>query len=84
MTREQILKDALVARDQEFLGYQINIDNYRLAIEKIKTEYSGNEDLRLFLEDIQQRLEEESRQQLRCKIIRDVIAAQVAQFSLDQ
>lgn len=84
MTREQILKDALVARDQELLGYQINIDNYRLAIEKIKSDHPGNEDLRLFSEDIQRRLEEESRQQLRCKIIRDVIAAQVAQFSLDQ
>lgn len=84
MTREQILKEALIARDQEILGYQINIDNYQLAIQEITDNYPENLDLKDFLNELQQRLTEELRQQLRCKIIRDVIAAQVSQITLNQ
>jgi hypothetical protein len=77
LTKQQILSEALIARDQELLGYQINIDNYTLAIEKITNEYPNNEDLQVFKNELQMRLEEELRQQLRCKIIRDIIALQV-------
>jgi hypothetical protein len=78
MTKQTILTDALQGRDQELLTYQINIDNYRLAIAKISAEYADNEDLQAFSADLQSRLDQELTQQLRCKIIRDVIADQLA------
>lgn len=34
-TREEILASSLTAREQEVMHYQINIDNYTLALEEI-------------------------------------------------
>lgn len=34
-TREEILKSSLDARIQEVMHYQINVDNYRIALEEI-------------------------------------------------
>jgi hypothetical protein len=34
-TRDEILKSSLDARTQEVMHYQINIDNYRIALEEI-------------------------------------------------
>lgn len=80
MTRTEILFSALEGRDAELLGYQINIDNYTLAIAKIEADYADNEDLVAFRDDLQARLDEEKRQQLRCQIIRDVIADQLSEL----
>ena len=77
MNKLDILAPALEGRDQELLGYQINIDNYILAIAKINADYADNEDLIAFRDELQGRLDEELRQQLRSKIIRDVIADQL-------
>ena len=68
----------LEGRDQELLGYQINMDNYILAIEKINSQYADNDDLLAFRDELQVRLDEERRQQLRSQNIRDVIADQLA------
>lgn len=81
MTKSQILQSALEGRDQELLTYQINIDNYTLAIAKIEADYPDNEDLAVFKIDLQERLAEEKRQQLRCRVIRDVIANQLTEIS---
>lgn len=83
MTKHSILSPALEGRDQELLSYQINIDNYTLAIAKIDAEYPDNEDLATFKKELQERLVEERRQQLRCRIIRDVIADQLAEQSIE-
>jgi hypothetical protein len=83
MNKLSILGPALEGRDQELLGYQINIDNYVLAIAKINAEYAGNDDLFAFRDELQSRLAEERRQQLRSRIIRDVIADQVAQLTTE-
>jgi hypothetical protein len=83
MNKLSILTPALEGRDQELLGYQINIDNYVLAIEKINTHYADNDDLIAFRDDLQTRLDEERRQQLRSKVIRDVIADQVSQLTIE-
>lgn len=80
MTRTDILSSALEGRDAELLGYQINIDNYSHAIAEIEQNYPDNDDLALFKAELQERLAEERRQQLRCKVIRDVIAAQLAEL----
>jgi hypothetical protein len=77
MNKTDILTQALEARDNEILGYQINIDNYRLAIAKIQAEHPENADLAEFRADLEARLAEELRQQLRMRIIRDVIADQL-------
>jgi hypothetical protein len=78
-----ILAPALEGRDAELLGYQVNIDNYVLAIAKIEQDYADNDDLIAFRDDLQTRLDEERRQQLRCQVIRDVIAEQVAQLTIE-
>ncbi len=80
MTKLSILLPALEGRDQELLTYQINIDNYRLAIAKISADHADNEDLLAFRDELQTRLDEELRQQSRARIIRDVIADQVAEL----
>jgi hypothetical protein len=81
MNKLPILAPALEGRDQELLGYQINIDNYVLAIARINAVYADNEDLLAFRDELQTRLDQERRQQLRSQIIRDVIADQVAQLN---
>ena len=81
MNKLSILTPALEGRDQELLGYQINIDNYILAIEKINANYADNDDLIIFKDELQARLDEELRQQLRSRVIRDVIADQLAQLT---
>ena len=83
MNKLSILTPALEGRDQELLGYQINIDNYVLAIEKINSQYADNDDLIAFRDELQTRLDEERRQQLRCRIIRDVIADQLDQLAIE-
>lgn len=83
MNKLDILAPALEGRNQELLGYQINIDNYILAIAKINADYADNEDLIAFRDELQGRLDEELRQQLRSKIIRDVIADQLAQLTTE-
>lgn len=76
--KQQILQSALEGRNADVLSYQINIDNYTLAIARIDAEHQGNDDLAMFREELQQRLAEEKRQQLRTIIIRDVIADQLS------
>jgi hypothetical protein len=84
MNKLSILTPALEGRDQELLTYQINIDNYRLAIAKINADYPDNDDLLVFRDELQARLDEELRQQLRARIIRDVIAEQVTELSTQE
>jgi hypothetical protein len=84
MNKLSILTPALEGRDAELLGYQINIDNYRLAIAKINADYPDNDDLLAFRDELQTRLDEERRQQLRSRVIRDVIAEQVAELSTQE
>jgi len=75
MNKQDILKQALDARDQEVLGYQINIDNYRLAIEHIKA--SGDKDLDEFLDQLNGLLASELLEQKKAKVMQAVIAQQI-------
>lgn len=77
MNKKEILSQALVTRDQEILGYQINIDNYRLAIEHINK--NGDPDLNEFKMKLEQLLSSEILEQKKAKVIRDVIALQLEQ-----
>jgi hypothetical protein len=83
MTITEILATNLAARDEEVLGYQINIDNYRLAIAKIAIEHTGDSALDQAMQEFAQQLEESLQQniieQRKAIIIRDVIADQLAE-----
>lgn len=77
-TREEILKSSLNARVQEIMHYQINIDNYTIALEKIsnlpddeRIEMSG------FAEQLSALLSSEKMEQKKSKIMLAVIQQQV-------
>ena len=75
MNKQEVLQSALEGRNQEIDGYQINIDNYVLAIKHIET--SGDVDLFPFKEQLTALLQSETLEQKKAKVIRDVIASQL-------
>lgn len=79
MTREEIIASALKAREQEVMHYQINIDNYALALEEIdllppseRAEVSG------FRDQLSNLLKSEILEQKKAKIMLNVMKRQVA------
>lgn len=77
-TRNEIITAALKGREQEVLGYQINIDNYTRALEKIsllsaddRAELSG------FTEQLRTLLTSEKLEQKKAKIMLEVLQEQV-------
>ena len=70
--RKEILTAALEARVKEVTEYQVNIDNYRLAIEKI----GDDEELRPFKQQIQALLTSSLLEQRKAQIMLDVIRSQ--------
>lgn len=83
MNTSEILTANLAAREDEVVGYQINIDNYRLAIAKIAIEHTGDSLLDQAMQEFAKQLEESMQQniieQRKAIIIRDVIADQLAE-----
>lgn len=81
MTRDKILQTALAARDEEIENYQINIDNYTLAIGVINAEHTGTSEMdvamRQFAVQLDELLTSSLIEQRKAQIIRDVIAAQL-------
>lgn len=77
-TREEILIEALKAREQEIMHYQINIDNYTIALEKI-SQLSADEraELSEFSERLRNLLSSEKLEQKKAKIMLEVIKQQV-------
>lgn len=80
MNKLETLKAALAGREQEIAEYQINIDNFALAIAKIQKEHAGKRGMREFSKDLKKRLEEGKTEQLKSIIIRDVLAEQIAEL----
>lgn len=80
MNKLETLKTNLEARINEVGEYQINIDNYTLAIAKIESEYAGNSAIVEFGERLKEMLEQHKIEQLKAIIIRDVIADQLAEL----
>jgi hypothetical protein len=75
MTKNEILSQSLIAREQEILGYQINIDNYTLAIEHIKS--TGDSDLNDFLKKLESLLESEKLEQKKAMVMHHVVKQQL-------
>ena len=76
MDKQEILTQALAARQQEIMHYQINIDNYTLAIEHITA--SGDADLDSFKQHLTSLLATEKLEQKKARVIHDVIQQQLA------
>ena len=72
-TKQEILADALKAREEEVLNYQINIDNYIRAIEKAKDDPELNE----FAARLQELLTSSRLEQKKAQIILEVIQDQI-------
>ena len=77
MNKLQILQASIEPRNDEILNYQINIDNYTRAIEKIDTQYADNPDLIEFRDKLTTEVKNHKTEQLKSIIIRDVIADQI-------
>jgi hypothetical protein len=78
MTKHEILTSALEGREQEVLGYQINIDNYRLAIEYIGTLPDADQaELAEFKNRLTATLAAEIHEQKKAKVMLAVIQSQL-------
>lgn len=78
LTREEILAKALEARVQEVMHYQINIDNYSLALEEIsKLSPDERQELSGFSDQLRNLLASEKLEQKKAKIMLQVIKQQV-------
>ena len=77
-TREEILTSALEAREQEIMHYQINIDNYTLALDEI-SQLSVDEraELSAFAEQLRTLLTSEKLEQKKAQIMYSVVKKQV-------
>lgn len=76
MTRNEILTDAATQREQEILEYQINIDNYVLAIELAKLD----PDLILFVNQLKDLLSSSILEQKKAKIMYQVVGKQLKEI----
>lgn len=77
-TREEILAMSLEGRVQEVMNYQINIDNYALALEEIgNLPPEERNELLEFTEQLRSLLTSEKLEQKKAKIMLAVIKKQV-------
>lgn len=78
MTKQEKLKIALAAREDEVQTYQINIDNYMLAIAHIDTLSSvDQDDLAEFKQRLMQLLKSEILEQKKSKVMLAVLKQQL-------
>jgi Cys-tRNA synthase (O-phospho-L-seryl-tRNA:Cys-tRNA synthase) len=80
MNKLETLKSALEARNDEIMSYQINIDNYARAIDKINAEHADNPAMTEFRDRLADMLDSHKTEQLKTIIIRDVIADQLTEM----
>jgi transcriptional regulator CtsR len=71
--KTQMLTDALEGRIREVTEYQVNADNFRLAIERI----GDNKDLQEFKSQLQSLLDSTILEQRKAQIMLEVIQSQV-------
>lgn len=81
MNKLDILKPALDARIQEVMGYQINIDNYTMAIEHIDAMSTTDQiELAEFRQKLIDLLATEKLEQKKAKVMLEVIKKQVGEL----
>ena len=76
-TKSEIIQNAIEAREQEVLLYQINIDNYELALEEIHSLPELEKvDLDSFVAQLEELLKSEKLEQKKAKIMLKVLKQQ--------
>lgn len=75
--KHNILTQAAEQREREVMQYQINIDNYRLAIAEIERNYIGDEGMKAFALQLRDLLASSIREQTKEKIMLKVIKQQL-------
>lgn len=79
LTREEILATTLKGREQEIMHYQLNIDNYTLALEEIGNMPTAERaELDGFAEQLRSLLTSERLEQKKSKIMLAVIKRQLS------
>jgi dsDNA-binding SOS-regulon protein len=73
----RILSAAALGRKAEVMNYQINIDNFRLAIKKIEAEHSDKPAMLEFADRLRDLLESSLTEQLKEIIMLEVIEQQL-------
>ena len=73
----EMLKTSLEARKREVIEYQVNIDNFRLAIAKIQAEHVDKPEMLEFSTHLQQLLSSSLTEQLKAIIMLEVIEQQL-------
>ena len=77
-TREEILATSLHAREQEIMHYQINIDNYTIALDEIsKMSVADQAEMSGFKNQLAELLASEKVEQKKASIMLNVIKRQV-------
>jgi hypothetical protein len=77
-TREEILTKSLEARVQEVMHYQINIDNYTLALDEIsKLSADDRAELSGFADQLRTLLASEKLEQKKAKVMLAVVKQQL-------
>lgn len=77
MNKIEVLTQAKTAREQEVFEYQINIDNYVIAIDLIK----DNVEMAAFKANLEDLLSANKREQAKAQLMLDVINIQLQQSS---
>ena len=78
-TREEILATSLHAREQEIMHYQINIDNYTIALDEIsKMSVEDQAEMSGFKNQLSELLASEKIEQKKATIMLNVIKRQIA------
>lgn len=80
MDKLEILRPALSSREEEILEYQVNIDNYTRAIDRINENHSDDPAMIEFRDVLAGMLKTSKIEQLKAIIIRDVIAEQITEL----
>lgn len=77
-TREEILQMSLDARIQEVMHYQINIDNYTIALEHISSlPKEEQSELASFADQLRSLLASEKLEQKKAKVMLEVVKQQI-------
>lgn len=78
MNKQDILTSALQARQQEVMHYQINIDNYTLALKEIDNMSEPDKaELSAFSQQLKDLLASEKLEQKKAKVMLSVIEQQL-------
>lgn len=77
-SREEILRNALVGREHEVMQYQINIDNYTIALQEIeKMSVEERAEIASFADHLRKLLASEKAEQRKASLMLHVLKKQV-------